>query len=352
LGDNLASVVGFLNAAEARRRVSRVPLVGVYFGGGAATSDDLEALETLRQAAAPILPVVDDLANYPKLVPASLHAINGQQRLAGAKGLDPLVNYVLENFGLLRRARRMFISYRRTDSAEEALQLRHELDARGFDAFLDTHSVRKGADFQNQLWHRLADSDVALVLDTEGFKESQWTQEELARAEAMTIGVIQVIWPGVEPARYSELCERVYLEKASFEPSGQGFTEATTTSLADAAESLRARSTAARHDNIVREFCDVAKWVGAHADLQPDRYLVARTRDGRTINAIPAVGLPDAPSYHEGHVRFLERLATMEVWLVYDQRGLTPEWRRYLEFLDMFLPVKTVCITDVAARLA
>src|SRR3954471_1681061 len=42
LGDDLASVVGFLNAAETKRRVSRLPLVGVYFGGGAATSDDLE----------------------------------------------------------------------------------------------------------------------------------------------------------------------------------------------------------------------------------------------------------------------------------------------------------------------
>ena len=110
--------------------------------------------------------------------------------LSPDKRLDAITNLVLENLGLLRRTRRLFISYRRSNSSHEALQLRHELDARGYDVFLDTHSVPRGDDFQEVLWHRLADSDVVVMLDTPGFMTSRWTKEELAQAEAMTIGMI------------------------------------------------------------------------------------------------------------------------------------------------------------------
>ena len=353
LGVEVANAVGFADAKEAPRRIPKVPIVGVYFGGAAASPADLAVVRDLKAAAAPILPVVSDIAAYNNFVPQELHEINGLQLVPGTAGFEPVVNLVMENLGLLRKSRRLFISYRRTDASVEALQLRQELDARAFDAFLDTHSVPKGDKFQEVLWHRLADSDVALVLDTNGFLESRWTKEELARASAMTIGLIQVIWPDVVPAPFSELCERVYLERSNFEPGGGvGFTAATTKSLADAAERLRARSLAARHDNLVREFCEAASWVGATATVQPDRFIKSRTRSGRAVTAIPAVGVPDAPGYHETHLRFPSVVANSDVWLVYDQRGLRPEWMNYLVFLDAHLPVKTMRITDVAKNLA
>jgi TIR domain len=353
LGVEVANAVGFADAKKMPRRIPKPPIVGVYFGGAAPSAADHAVVCDLKAAAAPILPVVADIAQYNSLVPQELHEINGLQLVPGAAGFDPVVNLVMENLGLLRRSRRLFISYRRTDASTEALQLRHELDARAFDAFLDTHSVPKGDKFQEVLWHRLADSDVALVLDTKGFLESRWTREELARAEAMTIGIIQVIWPDVVPAPFSELCERVYLEESNFEPGGGlGFTAATTKSLADVTERLRARSLAARHENLVREFCEAASWAGTTATVQPDRFIKSRTRSGRAVTAIPAVGVPDAPGYHETHLRFPRGAAGTEVWLVYDQRGLRPEWMKYLAFLDAHLPVKTMRITDVAKNLA
>ncbi|MEW3673962.1 toll/interleukin-1 receptor domain-containing protein, partial [Pseudomonas aeruginosa] len=70
------------------------------------------------------------------------------------------------------------------------------LDARGFDVFIDVRSVPPAADFQSQLWHRMSDSDVVVLIDTPGFREGRWTAEELARANATNVQILHLLWPG------------------------------------------------------------------------------------------------------------------------------------------------------------
>lgn len=350
LSESLVSIVGFLNAAQTISRDPKVPLVALYCGDGQASATDMTAIGSLMTAASVVLPIVSDLKRFGAAVPAELGGINGAEW--PKKGAPhAIVNLVLENLGLLRRARRLFISYRRAESSEEALQLRHELDARGYDVFLDTHSVAKGDDFQEVLWQRLADSDVVVMLDTPGFMESRWTKEELAQAEAMTVGVVQVIWPGHVPAPYTDLCERTYLDQSDFRRTG--LKPQTAQRIADIVERLRARSLAARHDNLVREFCDAASAVGIPAQVQPERFISAQLSSGTRIAAIPAVGVPDAFRYHEASRRFPgeEGVATL-VFLVYDHRGLRPSWSGFLDWLDDFLPVKAVRITNIAGKLS
>ena len=48
-----------------------------------------------------------------------------------------LATLMLECVGLLRRQRRIFVSYRRTESRDVALQMHDLLIAKGFDVFLD-----------------------------------------------------------------------------------------------------------------------------------------------------------------------------------------------------------------------
>src|SRR5262249_39620380 len=116
-----------------------------------------------------------------------------------------------------------------------------------------------------------------------------------------------------------------------------------------AVEQLRARSLAARHNNLMREFCDAAAKAGASATVQPQRFATARLQDGRQIAAIPAVGVPDAVRYHEAAERFSAgTVGASEVFLLYDHRGLRPSWSEFLDWLDRFLPVKAVRITSVA----
>lgn len=111
----------------------------------------------------------------------------------------------LQCLGLLPEQRRVFISYKRDDSRDVAVQLFEELSARQFDVFLDTHSVGVAVDFQAMLWHRLCDSDVVVMLDTPGFFDSRWSRAEWGRATDKHISILQVLWPGHKPSRFSAL---------------------------------------------------------------------------------------------------------------------------------------------------
>jgi hypothetical protein len=304
----------------------------------------------MMHAAAVVIPVVNDLSEFRTLVPNELLTINGAEQRNSNSDVSAIANIALENLGLLRQDRRLFISYRRADSSAVALQLRHLLEARGYDAFLDTHSVPTGDPFQEVLWQRLADSDLLLLLDSPNFLKSRWTKEELAQAEALTVGILQIVWPGHTPAPYTDLCERIYLSGADFK--GKLLKRNALAKAAVGVENLRARCLAARHNNLVREFCDAAATIGIKTAVQPERYVLAELKDGRRVAAIPAVGVPDALRYHEASVRFPGGGKTVdEAVLVYDHRGLRPAWSAFLEWLDQFLPVKSIRVTMAATKL-
>jgi hypothetical protein len=351
LSPDLATAVAYMDGPQTVARNPKMPIVGVYFGSDSDKDADVDAVRSLVSSSAPVVPVVLDLNIYSSSVPTELEGINGSSQVSTDPDHLTIVNVVLENLGLLRRSRRLFVSYHRSESRTEALQIHNELDGRGYDVFLDTHSVQKADDFQRVLWQRLADSDVAVVLDTPDFLASRWTREEIAQAEAMTIGLIQLIWPGQSPVPYSVLCEPFYLEKGDFASAAGGLQDETILRIALEVEKLRARSLAARHDNLVREFCDAAATVGVVATVQPERFITATLKSGAIV-AIPAVGVPDAMRYHEASRRFLGGAnPPTSVLILYDHRGLRPEWNEFLSWLDDFLPVKAVSITTVASRI-
>jgi len=134
-----------------------------------------------------IVPVVPHLTSASAYVPAIISHINCFQLSDADTELERLVTILLENFQLLRPERRLFISYRRVEAQSVAIQLYEKLDAAGFDVFLDTRGTPPAVDFQSVLWHRLADSDVVVLLDTPRFRESRWTREERARANSTNI---------------------------------------------------------------------------------------------------------------------------------------------------------------------
>ena len=197
-------------------RDRRAPFAAVFFGyKGARSVAHPELLDALADSAV-ILPVVDDLRLFSKSIPPELRHINGLERSANDPTFEIVVSNILENFRLLRRDRRLFISYRRVDFTQIALQLYEALDRRGFDVFLDTHGVPPGKDFQSVLWHRLADSDVVVLLDTPNFLDSRWTEQELARAIATNIQVLHLLWPGQTPDARSALNKYFLLKPNSF----------------------------------------------------------------------------------------------------------------------------------------
>jgi hypothetical protein len=132
--------------------------VAAYFGG--AVQADQGLARRAFASSLPVIPTIPAAGDFGALVPAFLQGTNGLRRRADDPEMLELAVALLECVGLLRRQRRVFVSYRRVESRNAAVQLHDLLSGRGFDVFLDTHDIRPGEPFQDVLWHRLCDSDV------------------------------------------------------------------------------------------------------------------------------------------------------------------------------------------------
>lgn len=321
------------------------PTFCLYFGSKLGTFKNLDLIETLINDANLILPISSDLAEFNLQIPTKIRNINGYE-LKNQNDIEGLVSCILEGLSLLRLSRRIFISYRREESTSIAIQLYEQLEKNGFDVFLDTHSVRPGEPFQEELWHRLADTDVVVLLNTIGFLSSEWTTQELAKANSMSIGITQLIWPNHILERVAELSLPIQLEYGDFE-NGVLSSEKMKFIISQV-ESLRARSLAARHDNLITEFIASSKKVGKKVVLQSEKIITLQNREGEELVVIPTVGVPQAFTYNQSQelVKRIKLHHVKSAYLLFDHRNIREKWINHLEWLDSYLPVKTIKIVN------
>lgn len=333
--------------------LANTPAFCLYFGNTDGYFKDSVILSRLIDDATLILPVVSNSEEFTQQIPRELWKVNGFH-LASSENIEALVSTVLEGLGLLRLSRRLFISYKRDESSSVAIQLFEKLERAGFDVFLDTHSIRPGEVFQEELWHRLADTDIVVLLNTPGFLKSNWTKLELAKASAMSIGILQLIWPKHTPERESELCIPHYLNETDFE-NGH-FTNSKTflvdnivNVIVSKAESLRARSLAARQDNIITEFVKAARSFSISVDLQPQKFITIKRTDGKEVVILPTVGVPQAFTYNQSEIliRRIKSKNVAEAYLLYDHRNIQDKWIEHLSWLDSYLPIQTIKLIEV-----
>ena len=333
-------------------RDKHTAFAAVYFGG--VTQPDREVVRKLLRASIPVIPSIGPDVNFGDVVPDFLQATNGLRHRAEDLEMSDLAAAMLECVGLLRRQRRVFVSYRRMESRAAALQLHDLLAARGFDVFLDTHDIRPGDPFQDVLWHRLVDSDVMVMLDTPTYFDSRWTREEIGRARAKDIQVLRVIWPQHEPSKLTELSETIYLEPAELMGPDGPFREATTEAILLKVEQLRSRSIAARYMLITGKLrADVEK-IGAKVEgIGAHRAIAIRLTDGRTIWAYPVVGVPTAEILNDVANK-ARRASQQEIpVLVYDHVGIRDTWSAHLKWLDEHIrAVRAIKVSEAGWTLA
>lgn len=319
------------------------PVFCLYFGNTGSVFKNLDILNTLLADATLVLPVVADFNEFGKSIPEVLKNINGFE-LASVNEVEKLVACIIEGLSLLRLSRRLFISYKRDESTAVAIQLFEQLEKNGFDVFLDTHSIRPGEPFQEELWHRMADTDVVVLLNTPGFLKSNWTAEELAKANSMSIGILQLIWPSHRMEREAEISIPFQLEDTDFH--NDILISDTVKAVVAQIESLRARSLAARRDNIITEFISCIQNKVA-VDLQPEKFMVA-TSNGKEHIVIPTVGVPQAFTYNKSEelVHRIKSKSVEDIYLLYDHRNIRENWLNHLEWLDNYLPIKSIKIVD------
>jgi hypothetical protein len=352
LGIN-ADALSFLDEAAIDGRDRKAPTVAAFLSETPNPATRRSLVE-LAKGGSIVVPVVADLRQFNSFVFDELRGINGMEFHDDDPEMNRVAAVLMEGVNLLRKSRRLFISYRRSETQSVAIQLYENLDQSGFDVFLDTVSIRPGEPFQDVLWHRLADTDVIVLLDSPGFLASRWTTEELARANSTNIQVLQLVWPGNKLEANAAFSRAVILGHSDFEKAATGvdsrLKESTVQSVVTETESLRARALAARYAYLVEEFCAEASSLGLSYHVQPQRIVTVETKAGKHVAAVPAVGVPDAVRYQEIEDEVEKHHS--EVILLYDERGIREQWLKHLAWLDrQQLRVRSLPVTKTASWL-
>ncbi|MGK7248368.1 toll/interleukin-1 receptor domain-containing protein [Acinetobacter oleivorans] len=338
------------------------PAFCIYFGQKPKSNFlDEELIESLVKDATLLLPVIDeDLSEFNSLVPEKLQNYNGLS-FAGMGidlAIEKVVNNVLEAFNLLKAKRRVFVSYKRNDSSGVAIQLYEYLEQHNFDVFLDTHSIRKSEPFQDELWQRMIDSDVVVLLSTENYLESEWTQQELTNANLASIGLVQVVWPEFTVVQGAQLSEVLKLEASDFinnifQNVNAKLTDDSLEKIVKFTEALRVRTLASRQDKLISTFMRYAEKSNVIATLSSHKFIELDKKGEKSI-VVPAIGIPKALNCEESQmlIKAIYQDKLDKVFILYDEIHIRDIWLRHLNWLNKHLPVKTQEIGKVAEWLS
>ena len=311
---------------------------------------DVELLEKVVVDASLVLPIVQgSLDDFNQCIPELISTYNGLAVSEQDKDVkvEKIVNNILEAFSLLRKNRRVFISYKRDESTGVAIQLYEALEKNGFDVFLDTHSIRSSEPFQDELWHRMADSDVVVLLNTSNFLGSMWTTQELATANKLLLGMIIVSWPehSIKAHRDAEISFPIQLKDNDFNDENKRLNGNIVNQIIKNVESIRARTLAARRDNLISNFIKIAKSNGYEPQL--DSYkIISMTKSNEEIVLVPAVGIPNSLNYESSSslIKEIKKKDYEHVYILFDETCIRDFWLKHLKWLDSSLTVKTLSI--------
>lgn len=337
-GLNIGADVVIHDGASVTNRDRHAAFAATYFGGDAST--DLPSVGELIGSSAPIIPTIAAAGDFRTQIPQELHFLNGLRRRTDDPNMTELAAALLECVGLLRRQRRVFVSYRRVEARSAAVQLHDLLASRGFDVFLDTHDIRPGDPFQDVLWHQLCNSDVMVMLDTSSYFDNKWTRQELGRARAKEIQILRVVWPGHTPSILTEMAETLYLEAADLSGADGPIVQATADHIALKVERLRSRSIASRYMSITGKLrADVDRIGGRVVGIGSHRAIAINLPDDRKVWAYPAVGIPTAELLNDIVNKAHHAQQSGTPVLIYDHVGISNAWMDHLSWLGQNISV-------------
>lgn len=315
---------------------------------GHKTNLDYETEEILKKQKLDgnvILPIFQD--DFYTEIPSELTNLNGLQL---NNNINKISNLILEGFELLRKNRKIFISYKRSDSSNVAIQLYELLERNNFDVFLDTHSIDKGEEFQEELWHRMTDCDVILMLNTKNFLNSEWCNKELQKAHLKRIGIVHLIWPDCDfedfaYLAYSKQLSNKDFDKPLFADLDKGRLKGDVLpEILNLVESTRARNLASRQDSLITDFTQSAHNNNVEVNLQYSRYVTQDLSSGKRIVYIPTIGIPQSINCHNSQklITKIEKNEIDSIHLIYDEMSIRNYWLEHLDWLNNYLEIKTI----------
>ena len=297
----------------------------MFFG---AKDAPIDHLQRLLDNNIPILPVASHPKQVKEEILAILYSLNclfynqvGSQRVATA---------LLECVGLLPRQRRVFISYRRDEARQAALQLFDELSSRLFDVFLDTHRIAPSEDFQTILWQRLCDSDVLIMLDTPDYFESRWTQAEFGRALAKGFSILRIAWPNVKASQRTATANTVKLLEEDLDINSGLLADNVMTQICSKLEVVRSQSIAVRNLNLVSSIQSAVEQIGGSiVGVGINKAVYIRLANNQDVVVYPTVNTPTSQTLHNA----AKNSPNSSVAIVFDHIGMHPNWLEHLDWL-------------------
>lgn len=228
------------------------------------------------------------------------------------------------------------------------------LERHNFDVFIDTHSIDKGEEFQEELWHRMTDCDLILMLNTKEFLESNWCKQELDKAHLKRIGIVHLIWPDCDFADFAHIAHSIKLKYQDFDNSPVAdvtkgkLKEDILSPILNLVESSRARNLASRQDWLITDFTQAANDKDADVNLQYSRYITQKLDSGKFKVFIPTVGIPQSINCHNSQ-KLIEKIEDKQIesiTLIYDELSIRNNWLEHLDWLNEYLEIKTLKKSD------
>jgi hypothetical protein len=298
----------------------------VAFFGGAGVSD--AGLSAILRAGISVLPIASSAESVKTEIPSQLQSLNCM--IYGSDGPQRIAMALLECVGLLPRQRRIFLSYRRGEARGAALQLFDVLSSRLFDVFLDTHGIAPAEDFQTILWHRLCDSDVLVMLDTDTYFDSRWTSAEFGRALAKGISVLRIGWPSVRPSARTLTASQIDLTHDEVDIDSGRIADEVIDRICTQLEIVRSQSHAIRGRNLISKIQNGVECIqGQVTGVGLHNAIHVTLPDGRKVVVYPTVGIPTSVHLNQA----LDAAPDHSVAVAYDHVGLHQKWARHLDWL-------------------
>lgn len=317
----------------------------VFFGG--ANAPEANVAELMRRAI-PVIPVVSKPSNVGQEIPKILQPLNCLNYSKG--GMQRVATALLECVGLLPRQRRIFLSYRRDEATQVALQLFEALSARLFDVFLDTHKIGVAEDFQSMLWHHLCDSDVLVMLDTPTYFDSRWTSAEFGRALAKGVSVLRIGWPDCTPSERTNTASSIELSQDEIDAVTGKLLASVVDRISHKLEAVRVESHAVRNVNLMSNLRNAIEQIqGEFIGVGTHKAVRIKLPDGREVMVYPTVGVPTSTTLHDASANS----PNQSVAVIYDHIGLHPHWLKHLDWLGSHIDtVQWVKSSEAAWQLA
>lgn len=317
-------------------------VVGIYFAGEHASLDEEEEqlIQKLIGAGVSILPVLSDLTQCKSLIPDMLNKFNA----ISERNPDDMVQCIMRRFHVDIQERRVFLSYRRSDSQGIACQLYRALLLKGYHVFLDLYALDGGLVFQDHLQEHLNRSDLVILLDSPHIDESCWVNHELRQTEQHGHGVLQICWPEKTEIRPSLICTRFDLKGSDFVQNGifeQELVPACIERICDAAERTLIRSLGAKRARVASQLVDRGFLSSDYLEESVNTVLyngriVSSSCEGGRIYYLIYPGAPDAKRLYECVKKLKRKPNKPRVKRSYatvcDMVGLLDETRDYLKW--------------------